>query len=239
MESENTTSYGQCTLDKEVSQYCRLSNGGTIDVSHYSYDDAKYLWDQLKAAAAGGPSTIVIGSLTASYATLTLTYSVDVKGITDMSKLRQIGAGIWWDAQIRFEKWEGSLFGGGMGMPFAANKTTFRNEDIPTTYMAYIVASHSMSKVGGFNALVAQMGGGRPTAEVDGDDDLASTHACIATGYCDSTTSRNSSIYLKAQGNTGNWYYVPYPNMQDNFPIIDPRYYSYTSCQATGWLVSC
>jgi len=88
------------------------------------------------------------------------------------------------------------------------------------------------------------MGGGKPTLEVEPGSGT-SNDTCMNTGICNSNTPRNSSIYLKAKDNNGNWTYVPYPDEWENFPILDPNYYSYASCQATTtrwyavWGVSC
>ncbi len=203
-----------------------LPNGAHIDTTHFTDEEAANFWKQLKDARDGKRTTVTI-SLPAAYSRLTITYDVNVKGL-DSDTLKQVGAGIWWDFQIRFELWEGTL-GAGAGRGIS----TFRNEDIPTTYIAYVAAVHGgESKGWGFNDVMNKLGGATlADSEVYGGGWSASTKNCMNNAVCDGNTPRNNTIYLKVQNGDGTWGLVSYPPALDAItPNTDSKYFSYNSC---------
>ena len=205
-----------------------LPNGAIIDVTHYSDDLAKDFWQQLLNAKKGLQTTVTLTAgagvkHTPLQWTMSVTYNVNVAGM-DKAKLAQVGAAIWWDFQLRFEKWEGTL---GLGPWYS----TFRNEDIPTTYLAYAAAARS-DGTWTMDDVIGKFSPGGVAHPSDEAPDPNSS--CIYTGICGSDTSRNTTIYLKTQHANGSWSYLVYPDELNIVPLIDPQYYSFSSCVVTG-----
>jgi hypothetical protein len=149
-------------------------------------------------------------------------YTINLTGITDRKQLAQVGAGAWWDFQIRFELWEGTL-----GFGFGGWHSSFRNEDIPTTYIAYSAAVNGWD----FYEAMRQAGGGLASKSGPAESVIFTlgNPSCQSTAMCDSTTPRNNSIYLKVQADDGSWKLLAY---NENFPspLTGPEYFQYEGC---------
>ncbi len=215
-----------CTSE---AHYCMLFNGAVIDVKHYMDEEAAYFWDQLLKAKNGLRSTVTL-TAPAGIWTFSATYTVNVAGM-NKDQLAQVGAGIWWSFQFRFEMWEGTL---GLGL---GKFSTFDNEDITATFLAYVAETHGGEDEGwGFDDVMGKLGAVASTA-VDAGGARESTIRCVNTGICDSYTPKNSSIYLKVIGADGYWTFVPYPQELSITPITDPAYFTYLYCSTNSGTV--
>jgi len=222
------------TCKRGEDHYCQTGNGANIDTTHYSQEIAKEFWNLLRKAWKTGATSIttppIIVGRFGLEGSFSATYNIDFSSVKNEEQLAQIGAGIWWDLQQRFEDWEGTIGPGDA----SRGLTSFQNEDIPTTFLAYVAEVTDMS----FREVMIEMGGAEPSTHTGGGT-RNSDITCMTGGVCDEHTSRNNTIYFKVQGSDGIWNLIPYPESLNIVPIQDPQYYTYSSCSTTGIGANC
>jgi hypothetical protein len=228
----------QVNCKRGSDHYCKTGNGANIDTTHFSQEVASEFWKSLLRAWRTGATTITTPSIVVGkknvvgnwdlVGSFSATYTVDFSNVQNEDQLAQIGAGMWWDFQQRFEEWEGTI------APGAAGHTTFQNEDIPSTFLAYVATVKGMS----FRDVMVEMGGALPSSHTGGGA-RNSTISCLTGGFCDNHTSRNNTIYFKVQGDDGTWNLMPYPESLNITPIQDSQYFTYSSCTTAGLGADC
>ncbi len=189
-------------------QFCILDNGAFIDESHFALDEAIDFWEILQGYPGKGIQYIPLSQPTGNThigMIFTSNYEVDIPKISSISS---IGAGIWWDYQKRFEKWQATRF-----LPFGTH-SSFETADIPSTYLAYVSAVRGYS----YETIVGILGGGysSPTAPLGHDLlDIASWNACellyCIQSSCFVSGQKNDTIFLKTHNNDGTYRFIPYP----------------------------
>jgi len=210
--------YG-CSANSSVNHYCQLGNNAVIDVKHYNDDLAEDFWQQLLNARKGQTNSVTLTSYVGVNEYLrmkfTQTYTVNIMGM-DRDQLKQVGAAIWWEYQFAFEAWEGNTF------PIMGTASAFANNDIASTFMAYAAEANNIGDF--YDVIQLFPGEAIPTEKTE-----SKNHSCIYTaGACGIDTSRNKTIYLKAQDADGNWIYQTYPDALNITPLFDHQYYSLT-----------
>jgi len=195
-----------CILDNEGvnedGQFCILKNGAFIDESHFGsggtpHKSQTLFWEDLKEAKGKNGHPVPIEQSTAGYI-YTGTYIVtNVPADISVQKLKEIGAGIFLDYQIRFEKWQHDE------LQLLANHSAFETADIPSTYLGYIAAVQNCP----YEKLIEILGGGYPSdhgpkehRKLSGYLRGRSVEECIEQG-CDPNKHRNDALNLKA----GSW----------------------------------
>jgi hypothetical protein len=225
--------YGQvpaCTFKKTDQGFCKLANGAVIDLSHLNVSGATQFWTDLSAYYTayleGGPAIVNIrmpSQTTPGNQTFFAKYTVDFTNIGSWAMLRRVGAGIYWDYQVRFERWEAEQVWG-----LGGRISGFRNEDIPSTYLGYVAA------VSGEDiAYIAFIAGGGNVVQgkaVASDWDVDAQ--CVQEEICGSSTARNNTIYMKVKDASGNWVLLSYPR---GFPVplSGSVYFQYQKCFST------
>jgi hypothetical protein len=203
--------------------FCELPNGAVVDTTHYADVLAGDFWKKLLKAFENGKPTFKYSFTQPAKkfgvgGDFTVTFVFNLTQIKDKSQLAQVGAGAWWNYQFLFEMWEGTIFGG-------AKQSAFKNEDIPTTFIAYAAAVNGWD----FNTAIEKAGGGPAFASGPVDGIFPSTPSCVYDGLCDGSTSRNNSIYLKVQMSDGQWSLLGYSS-DFPVPLTDSKYFQYGGC---------
>jgi hypothetical protein len=191
-------------------QYCILNNGAFIDKSHFSPKTAGEFWKDLKQAKGKGETTLPPIQQYAPGLIFSGRYIVNIPETTSLEELKGVGVSIWWDFEVRFEKWQYKRYPLG-------EISSFETADIPSTYLGYISAVKGYS----YETIVTMLGGGHPSDEPPtGHSHLANwignyLHPCdlkeCLSGYCPRESARNDSILLKAQTANGYYKMLTYP----------------------------
>ncbi|MBV6395160.1 MAG: hypothetical protein HFACDABA_00731 [Anaerolineales bacterium] len=235
-----------CVSNNGQNHYCKLPNGIIIDVTHFNVENAFDFWKKVVACFDKGQSkcTVKMPTQSAQGFEFSATYTIDLTNVTSKEQLARIAGGVWWDYQVKFEEWERSLGGG--------YYSTFRAEDIPSEYLAFIAAvmayelmeNGNLDKRLAFYAVYNEIfAGGTPTksgVQAVGFGDWLTylgseaDQTCARTGYCDYRTPRTSSIAFKVMITDGVWGSVYYSgNYPFIYPLVGDQYFVYKGCTST------
>jgi hypothetical protein len=229
--STDPTGYGKqslgntgkpCVLN-DNDQFCILYSGAFIDESHYGRGTPGHItqtnfWRDLNNQVGKGPQEISIPQSSIGYY-YTGIYTVNIPQ-TEEAELPGIAVGIWLNYQQRFEQWQYEFFavyvkcGDGYKrvISFGAH-SAFETADIPSTYLGLAAAIYDIN----YETIVNELGGGYSSSSAPPghsqynwirEEEFA---RCITSG-CTESGSRNSSIFLKAQDDSGSYYTLPYPD---------------------------
>jgi RHS repeat-associated protein len=231
-----------CSTEPSENHYCKLSDGTIIDISHFNtgVSLAQEFWVKLLSCFGNpgqGTCTFTFNQSAGDYE-FQATYTIYLDDVSNLEELAQAGAGAWWNFQIRFEMWEGTLYNGNGGWHSA-----FQPEDIPSTYLGYMAVVNATLYGIDLEASKKDMLANATKATIlSGWNPLrsAADRTCWETGICTDKTSRNPSIFFKVNLGDGTWGYKTYSGGYPFlFPSVGEQYYSYKGCWTNSNAPSC